>query len=297
MKLSVIIVRDLFHDFIPDDMVSAIVNQSLAVENYEVIIPLRRNSDIYERIARNLKIEKINTKSIYTDFTSRSKMVNLAIKEAEGNVILFLGEDFVPSENLFLHHSEAHSDKESGDIVVYGPAIFPKRITENSEFTKWLDDSGQLLGVNFTKEVPTNSFFFYFGNSSIKKSLVDELGPVNEELPYPCCDDYEYGVRMKKYGVKSRYEPLASAVHDHELDEEERTKAMYQAGYSSGILNKRFTNGAILLVKQLVKFVLFFLKRLTGRREYLWRYKLHVSYMKGIINFYFRKYFKNVDLS
>ncbi|WP_436514760.1 glycosyltransferase family 2 protein [Ekhidna sp. To15] len=294
-KLSVIIMRDLFHDFTPKGMVEALVSQSLANENFEVIIPLTNESDIYETIAKDLEKSKIKSRPIYTDFSSRSKMANLAIKEAEGSIILFLAEDFVPEEHLLLSHYEAHTIDTSCDIVVYGPASFPKYITEKSDFAKWLDESGHLLGVNFTKDIPTNSFYFYFGNSSIKKSLIDELGPINEELPYPCFDDYEYGVRMKKMGVQSKYEPLARAVHDHALDEKERAMAMYQAGYSSGILNNTFMDGARHLANQLVKFVLFFLKRLTGKKENVWTHRLHTSYIKGIINFYFLKYFKKAD--
>ncbi|MEP1034351.1 glycosyltransferase [Ekhidna sp.] len=295
-KLSVIVVRDLLHDFIPNDMVKAFLNQSLDVENYEVVIPLKNNSDLYETIALDLERQGINTRYFYTDNSCRSKLVNLAIDHSEGDIILFLGEDFVPNENLLRIHYEAHTKDTSDNITIFGPTSFPERITQRSAFTKWLDDSGQLTGINFTNEVPTRSFFFYFGNSSLKRSLTERLGPVNEDLPYPCLDDYEYGVRMKKLGIRSRYEPKASAIHDHPLDEKERTLAMYQAGYSSGILNKKL-NALLLITRQLVKLVLNYLRTLTLKQENLWRYRLHLSFIKGMLSFYLVKYFRSTDFN
>ena len=80
----------------------------------------------------------------------------------------------------------------------------------------------------------------------------------------------------------------ALAIHDHDLDEEERNRAMFQAGYSSGLLANNFFAGLKLLLRQTVKLILAYL-RAGGRNQIdLWRLRLQRNYLKGIISFYLK---------
>jgi GT2 family glycosyltransferase len=101
-------------------------------------------------------------------------------------------------------------------------------------FTEWLEVSGSLFGVPFTREatsIPPD--YFYIGNTSIKKEFLEEGGLFDEDFNYHCTEDWELGIRLKQLGLKSTLIVKADVIHQHEVTLEGRLTSIREQGSSA----------------------------------------------------------------
>ncbi|MEP5612813.1 MAG: hypothetical protein ABJP45_11215 [Cyclobacteriaceae bacterium] len=289
-KLSVIIARDAEH--VPSKKLArAILNQSLDKDCFELILVLFTDEEkewiaFYEDLKHTVPI----TIDVVTE-GNRASLANQGLKRSNYSIVLFLADDFVPCHDLFKLHLDAHRDSSNNKLIVFGPGISPAEQRDSSEFLCWLEDSGQLFGVSFTKKEIISDYYFYMANASVWRDLINLAGGFNEKLKYNAGDDYELGLRMKKLGAVSQFCPNALAIHDHPLKEEERYKQLYLAGFSAPLMSRSSFLQWLAFAKGLAKMVVFFLRHIVNRndRGLLWRYKCQRVYMKGSADYFLRR--------
>jgi glycosyltransferase involved in cell wall biosynthesis len=155
---------------------------------------------------------------------------NLAIKEAKGSLILFLGDDIFASPGLLRAHIEAHTQEYlSPNIAILGMADFANELNR-TPFTSWW----RLWNFRYwllleNKRSPDYSFF-YTNNLSVKRSFLLENGLFDESFPYPAYEDTELGVRLFNKGMQLVFKPYAQAVHWHEIDLKSACQRMLTRG-------------------------------------------------------------------
>jgi GT2 family glycosyltransferase len=158
---------------------------------------------------------------------------------AKADLLLMLADDFIPCPDLVAEHLKAHRADPSEELVAIGPGLFPEGDRTNA-FMKWLEDSGELFGVSFTRStVKLPHYYFYMANTSLKRAFLAKAGRFDESFPYDAMDDWEMGNRLLVRGMKNVYLPDAVAIHEHIIDLPERCRAMEQAGESSAIYDER----------------------------------------------------------
>lgn len=168
---------------------------------------------------------------------SRAKAVNAGLKLCQAELIYIVADDFLLPKDAVqatLSFHRAHPDER---MVAVGGAIVPSDL--RSDFVDWLERSGSLFGVPFHPDmtaVPDD--FFYLGNVSFKKSLLDKAGPFNESFPYHAWDDWEMGLRLVKLGMKSTFLPETMAVHRHRIEIAGRCHTMRVSGVSARIFQR-----------------------------------------------------------
>lgn len=213
----------------------------------------------------------------------RAAARNYGIKHAQAKILVLYASDFIATPELLAHHLRLHEQDSDSKLVGIGPALFSSKL-EMTPFMRWLEQSGAIFGVPFSA---TNSTipkeFFYGGNTSIEKDLLNEVGPFDEQLPYHSVDDYEMGRRLFERGMRTVFLPEALAYHDDQILMHERRRAIKESGASMAILEskdpsfaardhyhelrKRSPNIIRLLARwHQGKYLLF------GREEELWRY-------------------------
>ncbi|BBJ24092.1 glycosyltransferase family A protein [Candidatus Nitrotoga sp. AM1P] len=94
----------------------------------------------------------------------------MAAAQADGDLLVFLADDFDPSPDLIAAYAEYHTLNPDLNAVGIGPGLFPDNFRTDI-FTRWLEDSGKIFGVPMRRILAVwPKTFFYAGNASIKKA-------------------------------------------------------------------------------------------------------------------------------
>lgn len=137
---------------------------------------------------------------------------NLGIKNASGDLVLFLGDDIIPTPRLVRVHVEKHK-KENGIAVVGHIDWYPK--AEITDFMRWLAPNGSQFNFRAIKNPANCGFsFFYTSNISLnRKWLKDDR--FDEGFESCGWEDLELGYRLERKGLRLIYEPFALGFHYH----------------------------------------------------------------------------------
>jgi hypothetical protein len=170
--------------------------------------------------------------------TIRARMLNVALKMSRGQVIYVVAGDFVLPQHAVAATIAFHKSNPDERMAGVGSAIVP--IPLRSEFIDWLEQSGTLFGVPFYPLMDSlPSDFFYCGNVSFKKSLVNKVGYFDESFPYHAWDDWEMGKRLNALGMTTRLISETEAVHFHKITIKDRCRQLNEAGQSAKIFYQK----------------------------------------------------------
>ena len=237
MKLSVVSAVD-DHVLEAAEWFGALVEQTAAPDSYEVIAMDAHRMDAWQTAFESLSADGgEHPRIVYRQLEpgGRARSLNAALDEATGDVIVFLADDFIPGPDFIDLHRRFHVENPGREAVGVGRALVPPE-RQHGPFARWLERSGQFFGVPLDEEsesIPDD--FFYVGNASVKRALVDAAGRFDEDFPYHAWDDHEFGLRLRSAGMRSRLIPDATVVHDHPITLRERARQMEEAGESAAI--------------------------------------------------------------
>jgi GT2 family glycosyltransferase len=223
-----------------DRFFRALIGQTLPPEEYEaVIIDASGTHDHVLAWERALKLTdtrlRLHLESIPAG--SRAKAYNYGLKRCRAPIILFFADDAIAAAHTAETHLRFHQDNPDRHRAGVGAMVLGKEF--RTHFTIWLERSGELFGIPFADDMTSiPPGFFYAGNSSVKRSLLDEAGPFDERFPYHAWDDFELGLRLGKLGMRTSFLPDATAEHFHTITLAERCSTMTQAGESARVFEQ-----------------------------------------------------------
>jgi hypothetical protein len=173
---------------------------------------------------------------------ARATQNNMAAAQADGDLLVFLADDFDPSPGLIAAYAEYHTLNPDLNAVGIGPGLFPNDFRKDI-FARWLEDSGKIFGVPMRRILAVwPKTFFYAGNASIRKAKFQSLGGFDERFLADAWDDYEFGVRWVTSGGYSQFVAGATAAHRHAVSFDERCRNMEHAGKAARVLEKLHPN-------------------------------------------------------
>jgi GT2 family glycosyltransferase len=216
----------------------ALCNQTLPAESYEVIIADSKHTlDYGAALARFRAEEEVRVRVICrrTERGGRALALNRALELAAGDLVVFLGDDFLPPPGFAEAHQRFHEEHPEREAVGVGTALLPPEY--RNPFSVWLEESGELFGVPFRAditEVPEE--FFYVANASVKRGLLERAGRFDERFAHHAWDDFEYGQRLRALGARARLVPGARAAHVHHINLPERERSLRDAGAAARVL-------------------------------------------------------------
>ena len=175
------------------------------ISNYEIIVVDDGSTDgTLEWLAKN-NAQFPHVRAFSQEHQGPAAARNLGIKEAKGDIIIFIDSDLVVTENFVTAHANAllEGQKKIGSdrLFTYGwvintcnfenPTVEPYKITDFS------------------------AAYFATGNVAIARKWLEEVGLFDTRFQLYGWEDLELGVRLKKLGLKLIKCPEAVGYHWH----------------------------------------------------------------------------------
>jgi len=148
---------------------------------------------------------------------------NIGASLARNEVILFMGDDILPSDEDFLRiHAQLHAEHKSVKFAVLGKIIWPsnKHLDINATMRHIQGRGGEQFGyADFAPYSFYDWRFFYTANVSVKRHLVNDwkIEGFSSAFTAAAYEDGEFAYRMeKKHGeFRILYAPSSVGQHIH----------------------------------------------------------------------------------
>ncbi|MCH2659035.1 glycosyltransferase [bacterium] len=139
----------------------------------------------------------------------RSRARNAALREATGDIVVFLDSDMTVEPDFLSVHAKCHQ--------AHAEAAFVGNIRFASEIpATWLTRYIEGRGVHGAEtNQPMHFKCFVTGNSSVRRSSLLRVGFFDEDLTAYGGEDLELGYRLHRAGIPLYYAPQALSHHHH----------------------------------------------------------------------------------
>lgn len=156
---------------------------------------------------------------------------NRGIKEAGGDILVFINDDTLVEDNFLKLHAGFHNKNKEINKGLFGPLLEYDFGNEN-EAKKWLiEKSGQHFSYKKAENGPAPWYYFWTCNVSIKRNfLINNDLRFDESFPTAAWEDIEFAYRSKLAGLKLFYNPQIKTYHFHEFGLEEVLSRFYSHG-------------------------------------------------------------------
>lgn len=295
MKLSVIIPTYNRPDNLKECL-DSLKRQTLDRKLYEIIVVDDGSAASSERLV-NQSLRGSGIKCFFIRQTNRgpAEARNQGVLAATSEVVLFIGDDIMASDNYLREHYNFHLENPGANFAMLGFTTWSKDI-KISDFMIWLEASGIQFGYNNLQPDQAVGYnYFYTSNLSLKRRFMLDNGLFNNSFRYAAFEDSEIGYRLINSGLKLIYNPLAVAYHKHEVDFKSSIRRMKIVGESAKLfsslhpeltdeLSLKSRRGLKGRIKNIIIYILYFLLWPLNSRQikgYCWKSKMLNSYIKG----------------
>jgi GT2 family glycosyltransferase/SAM-dependent methyltransferase len=141
---------------------------------------------------------------------------NAGVEASERSLVLFLGDDMIPTPGLVERHLERHRREPADEVAVLGHVDWHPELADR-RLARWLDWSHTQFDYGLITGDDAGFGRFFSCNVSLKRALFDAAGGFDPDFVY-YYEDLDLGWRLDQHGLVLRYEPAALAHHLHSYD-------------------------------------------------------------------------------
>jgi GT2 family glycosyltransferase len=141
---------------------------------------------------------------------------NIGAAQTTSRLILFLGDDIIPTPDLVRYHLDFHRVHADLTRVSLGLIEWHPEVAD-LPLSRWLDWSGTQFEFSAIEALAgTDVGFgrFYSSNVCVKRELFDAVGGFDPDF-YFLYEDIDLGYRLSREGMQLIYEPRARGLHLH----------------------------------------------------------------------------------
>ncbi|MDI6703991.1 MAG: glycosyltransferase [bacterium] len=201
------------------DSLLSLFNQDYPKGRYEIVIVDDGSSDNTDKLIKSLSPPCFLKYLRHPQREGPSKARNYGIREANGEIIIFIDSDIICPPGFVSAHMRYH--KKYRNIVVDGPAVYINNLDGNHRFQRFLARFDFFGGS------------FITANTSCKKEVLIKAGGFSEDFGLRFgWEDREFGFRIKQMGIKRKKARSAYAFH---YQEKRDLQASIQKGIDQGI--------------------------------------------------------------
>lgn len=185
------------------------LSRQKGIDGAEVIVVDDGSSADFKAIERLYKT-RMNLRYIKIRHAGRSAARNRGARAAEGERLLFLGDDVIVRPGWLARHLERGAGQPK--LAVLGPYPLEKPDAYPPAFRAWAD-SVHLDRIADPENVGFE--FFVTGNLSMDRALFLEAGGFDERFKVYGWEDIDLGLRFARAGGRIVYDENAKAHHAH----------------------------------------------------------------------------------
>lgn len=173
---------------------------------------------------------------------------NYGVREARGDVIVFIGDDILVEPDFVARHSAFHAKHPEISAGLLGFIEWDSRMPKTPLYTFMTNGSiilGRYGGHQFAFEklegkTEASYDFFYTSNISLKKKLLLKY-PFDESFLKYGWEDIELGYRLTiDAQFRLYYDKSIVGYHFHPLDEEGLKRRMYAIGKAAVLFDRKY---------------------------------------------------------
>jgi len=231
LKLSVVIPTLNRADLLATT-IDRISHQSIARDAYEILVIDNGSADHTRKVLDQKAHQYPNLKHFSQLKRGAAATRNVGIRNAQGEIILFIDDDILADTGLAETHLNYHRHHSRAAII--GGVTTPWT-SSRDPFLRYLRDRRIFNPYSITGG-PVDFSYYHTGNVSTARSLLVEAGGFNEEFFIYGMEDIELGYRLEKIGCRMVHGPDARAEHHYFPRYDQFIQRCEQAGYSLGKL-------------------------------------------------------------
>lgn len=195
MKISVQICthnrKDLLHRSL-----DALFRTDFPASDYELVLVDDGGTDGTGEMVKAMDAP-CRVKYLYQPKSGLAAGRNLGIRNAEGEVILFIDDDILSDRDLLKEHWQSHQQ--------FPRAVIMGRVNHTDNL------DGDLTAKYKLADFSTS--FFWTSNASVRKRFLEEAGLFDEEFTEYGWEDIEIGFRLRALGLVRKYNQRALVHH------------------------------------------------------------------------------------
>jgi|GEM_PF-380692 len=194
----------------------ALSRQDCALAEFEVIVVDDGSSDGTGAAVAELSAAGMVVRYLRQENRGPASARNRGIREAAGEVILFIGDDIICPPDLAARHIAFHRGHPDAAAALLGRVAWSPEIRV-TPFMRWLGESEyQFDFFRLAAGDADPARYFYTANVSLKRSFLESRRLFfDEDFRRAAFEDMELGARLKNEGLALRYDPHCLAWHYH----------------------------------------------------------------------------------
>jgi GT2 family glycosyltransferase len=155
---------------------------------------------------------------------------NAGIARTDRPLVLFLGDDMIPTPVLVARHLESHADHPEPESAVLGLSQWHPEVRRNGVI-RWMSWAAVQFDYEHIDGDEGGWGRFYSSNVSLKREFFLEVGGFDDDFEYDY-EDLDFGYRAQERGMHLWYQPaaLAQHLHDYDLEKLARRYASHAKG-------------------------------------------------------------------
>lgn len=191
------------------NVLDALEKQTYSFDDFEVVVVSDGSEDGTNEFLETLETP-LNLVPILQENQGVAAARNRGFSEAQGEIVLLIDDDVVPTPPLICEHLRIHHSTED-DVVVIGPMLSPSDF-ELSPWTKW---EQAMLYKQYDAlragQMESSARQFYTGNASLARQLLVSSGGFDTN--FRRAEDVELAYRLADDGIRFLFNEDAVGYH------------------------------------------------------------------------------------
>jgi glycosyltransferase involved in cell wall biosynthesis len=184
---------------------------------FEVIVVDDGSTDDTREVLAGWRCRRFRLRVARQTNSGPARARNRALGLSRGEIILFTGDDIVPSSRLLWEHYLGHCDRPREGVAILGRTEWPAELALSATMRHIDGPGAQQFSYYYLNDGEEYDFrHFYTSNVSARRALLTkEAAGFRSDFPAAAFEDAEYAWRLSRLGLAIRYRATAVAYHHH----------------------------------------------------------------------------------